>query len=59
MDEAIRIGDDITITVIGIQGGRVRLGIEAPHDVPINRQEVWDAIQRQKGDTSCGENDSQ
>ena len=59
MDEAIRIGDAITITVIGIQGGRVRLGIEAPKEIPVHRQETYDAIQRQKGDTSCGENDSQ
>jgi carbon storage regulator len=40
----IRIGDNIKITVIEIGGGRVRLGIDAPKDVVINRQEVQDEI---------------
>lgn len=45
-DESIKIGDDITITVIEVRGDRVRLGIEAPSEVPVHRQEVYEAIKR-------------
>lgn len=42
--EAIVIANDITITVMEIRGDKVRLGIVAPKEVPVNRQEVHDAI---------------
>lgn len=45
-DERIVIGKDITITVLEIRRDKVRLGIEAPSDVPVHRQEVFEAIQR-------------
>jgi carbon storage regulator len=45
-DEAIRIGDDITIIVVEIRGDKVRLGIEAPQHVAVHRGEVYDAIKR-------------
>jgi carbon storage regulator len=45
-DERIVIGGNIVITVIEVRGDKVRLGIEAPHDVPVHRQEVYDAIKR-------------
>jgi carbon storage regulator len=45
-DEIIVIHDNIKIQVVEIRGDRVRLGIEAPKEVPIYRKEVYDAIQR-------------
>ena len=45
--EAIVIGDDIVITVIEIRGNKVRLGFDAPKDVPIHRNEVYEAIKRE------------
>lgn len=45
-DERIVIGGNIVITVIEVRGDKVRLGIEAPADVPVHRQEIYDAIQR-------------
>jgi len=42
------IGDDIVITVVEIRGDKVRLGVEAPTDVSVHRQEVYDVIQREK-----------
>lgn len=53
-DESIIIGDHIVITVVDIRGDKVRLGIEAPKEVPVHRQEVYEAIQREnalKSDT--------
>ncbi len=46
-NEKIVIGDEITLMVIEIKGDAVRLGIEAPRDVGVHRQEVYDAIQRE------------
>jgi carbon storage regulator len=43
-DERIMIGENIVITVVDIRGDKVRLGIEAPKDVPVHRQEVYNAI---------------
>ncbi len=46
-DEKIIIGDNITVMVIEIRGDKVRLGINAPRDVTVHRQEVYEAIQRE------------
>jgi carbon storage regulator len=46
-DEKIVIGDHITLMVIDIRGDKVRLGIEAPKDVAVHRQEVYEAIQKE------------
>ncbi len=45
-DERIVIGGNIVITVIEVRGDKVRLGIQAPPDVPVHRQEVYDALKR-------------
>ena len=46
-DESIMIGDDIVLTIVDIRGDKVRLGIDAPQDIPVHRREVYDAIQRE------------
>lgn len=43
-DESIIIGDDVVVTIVDIRGDKVRLGIKAPQDMPVHRQEVYDAI---------------
>lgn len=45
-DERIVIGDNIVITVVEVRGDKVRLGIDAPSEVPVHRQEVLDAMRR-------------
>ena len=46
-NESIVIDNDITIVVVEIRGDKVRLGVDAPKDVPVHRQEVYDAIKRE------------
>ena len=46
-DESIMIGDDVVVTIVDIRGDKVRLGIQAPNDIPVHRQEVYEAIQRE------------
>jgi carbon storage regulator len=45
-NESIIINNDITIVVVEIRGDKVRLGVEAPKEVPVHRREVYDAIKR-------------
>lgn len=47
-DEQIVIGQDVVVTVVEIRGDKVRLGIEAPTNVPVHRQEVYLALQQAK-----------
>jgi carbon storage regulator len=52
-NESIVINNDITIVVVEIRGDKVRLGVEAPKEVPVHRREVYDAIRR--NETSTGD----
>lgn len=53
-DESIIIGDHIVITIVDIRGDKVRLGIDAPVEIPVHRQEVYEAIQRERNARSSG-----
>jgi len=60
-NESIIINDDITIVVVEIRGDKVRLGVEAPKEVPVHRNEVYEAIRRNQqkdGGEPVGQNDS-
>ena len=48
LDQSIMIGDDITITLLGINGQQAKLGIDAPKDVSVHRREIYDRIQKEK-----------
>ena len=48
VDESIIVNDNIIITVLAIEGDRIKIGIKAPRDIPILRQELWQAINEQE-----------
>ncbi|MGH8127045.1 MAG: carbon storage regulator CsrA [Gammaproteobacteria bacterium] len=48
VNEAVMIGDGITVTVLGVKGGQVRLGINAPRDIAVHREEIFQRIDHDK-----------
>ena len=47
--ETLMIGDDVTVTVLGVKGNQVRIGVNAPRDVSVHREEIYDRIKRENG----------
>ena len=47
--ETLVVGDDITVTLLGVKGNQVRLGVNAPKDVSVHREEIYQRIQQEKG----------
>lgn len=57
-DQSIMIGDDIVLTVVDVRGDKVRIGIDAPTEIPVHRQEVYEAIRRENqraSQTQCND----
>ena len=46
--EKLIIGDNVTVTVLGVKGAQVRVGINAPHDVTVNREEIYQRILKER-----------
>ncbi len=46
--ETLMVGDDVTVTVLGVKGNQVRLGVNAPKDVSVHREEIYQRIQKEK-----------
>ena len=53
--ESILIGDDVSITTLGIQGRQVRIGISAPPEVSVHREEIYEKIQQEKNQANLQE----
>ncbi|MEO0800439.1 MAG: carbon storage regulator CsrA [Pseudomonadota bacterium] len=52
--ETVVIGEDISVTVLGVKGNQIRLGINAPKDVAVHRQEIFDRIQNESNGSTDG-----
>jgi len=54
--ETLMIGDEVTVTVLGVKGNQVRIGINAPKDVAVHREEIYERIRaEQQGNTATSE----
>ncbi len=54
--ETLMVGDDVTVTVLGVKGNQVRIGVNAPKEVSVHREEIYMRIQAEKGDQPEGNN---
>ncbi|MGB4248252.1 MAG: carbon storage regulator CsrA [Pseudohongiellaceae bacterium] len=56
--ETLMVGDDVTVTVLGVKGNQVRIGVNAPKDVAVHREEIYQRIQKERDTGGAGSDDN-
>jgi carbon storage regulator len=52
--ETLMIGDEVTVTVLGVKGNQVRIGVNAPKDVSVHREEIYERIKKEQAESAAG-----
>ena len=57
--ETLMIGDEVTVTVLGVKGNQVRIGVNAPREVAVHREEIYDRIKAEEEGDGAGDGDGE